>query len=146
MSGSESTADTPAEVPASPDGNSLVDHIRRRWEAIKAGDAGTWPVIIGLILIVALLLVRTDNYFTAGNFTNLMVQMAGVTMLAYGVVFVLLIGEIDLSIGYVCGIAGVVVAEAAVPGGQLQTSGIVAIIAIGVMCADRRSSRARSSR
>ena len=37
--------------------------------------------------------------------------MAGVTLLAYGVVFVLLIGEIDLSISYVSGIAGVVVAQ-----------------------------------
>ena len=41
-----------------------------------------------------------SNFFTAVNFINIIVQMAGVTMLAYGVVFVLLLGEIDLSIGY----------------------------------------------
>ena len=128
MSGSESTADTPAEVPASPDGNSLVDHIRRRWEAIKAGDAGTLPVIIGLILIVSFFYSQDSNYLTAGNFTNLMVQMAGVTTIAIGVVFVLLLGEIDLSIGYVSGIAGVVVAKLQFPDGSFQTSGIVAII------------------
>ena len=43
--------------------------------------------------------------------------MAGTTLLAYGVVFVLLIGEIDLSISYVSGIAGVVVAKLPMPDG-----------------------------
>ena len=57
-----------------------------------------------------------------------MVQMAGVTTIAIGVVFVLLLGEIDLSIGYVSGIAGVVVAKLQFPDGSWQTSGIVAII------------------
>ena len=128
MSASESAADTPAEVDASPDGNSLVDHVRRRWEAIKAGDAGTLPVIIGLILIVGFFYSQDSNYLTAGNFTNLMVQMAGVTTIAIGVVFVLLLGEIDLSIGYVSGIAGVVVAKLQFPDGSFETSGIVAII------------------
>ena len=85
MSGSESAADTPAEIPVSPDGNNLVDHIRRRWEAIKAGDAGTLPVIIGLILIVSFFYSQDSSYLTAGNFTNLMVQMAGVTTIAIGV-------------------------------------------------------------
>ena len=49
------------------------------------------------------------NFFTAANFVNVIVQMAGVTMIAFGVVFVLLLGEIDLSIGYVSGIAAVAV-------------------------------------
>ena len=47
---------------------------------------------------------------------NVILQMAGVTMIAYGVVFVLLLGEIDLSIGYVSGIAAVTVAEIQLPG------------------------------
>ncbi len=57
-----------------------------------------------------------------------MVQMAGVTTIAIGVVFVLLLGEIDLSIGYVSGIAGVVVAKLQFPDGSWETTGIVAII------------------
>ena len=44
-------------------------------------------------------------------------------MLAYGVVFVLLIGEIDLSIGFVGGVAGVVVAELQLPDGPYQIPG-----------------------
>ena len=127
MSAAESAVDTPPGG-GSPDGNSLGDHTRRRWEAIKAGDAGTLPVILGLILIVGFFYSQDSNYLTAGNFTNLMVQMAGVTTIAIGVVFVLLLGEIDLSIGYVSGIAGVVVAKLQFPDGSFETSGIVAII------------------
>ena len=55
--------------------------------------------------------------------------MAGVTTVAIGVVFVLLLGEIDLSIGYVSGIAGVVVAEMQLPNGRFEVKyGLVAII------------------
>src|SRR5918995_712146 len=53
--------------------------------------------------------------------------MAGVTLLAYGVVFVLLIGEIDLSISYISGIAGVIVAKLTVPDGN-EVAGLVAIL------------------
>ena len=86
------------------------------------------PVIVGLILIVGFFYSQNSNYLTAGNFTNLMVQMAGVTTIAIGVVFVLLLGEIDLSIGYVSGIAGVVVAKLQFPDGSWETTGLVAII------------------
>ena len=55
--------------------------------------------------------------------------MAGVTMLAYGVVFVLLIGEIDLSISYVSGVAGVVVAQLTLAGSSHELPGLLAIVA-----------------
>ena len=58
-------------------------------------------MIIGLIGIVIYFGLTTENFFTPVNFNNVIAQMAGVTMLAYGVVFVLLLGEIDLSIAYV---------------------------------------------
>ncbi len=128
MTASDTAADTATEAEAAPIGNSLGDHARRRFEAIKAGDAGTLPVILGLILIVSFFYSQNENFLTAGNFTNLMVQMAGVTTIAIGVVFVLLLGEIDLSIGYVSGIAGVVVAKLQFPDGSWETTGIVAII------------------
>ena len=62
-------------------------------------------------LIAIFFQAKNDNFLTAGNFINLIVQMAGSTMIAIGVVFVLLLGEIDLSIGYVSGVGGVVIAE-----------------------------------
>ncbi|MEX2614008.1 MAG: hypothetical protein WD380_10555 [Gaiellaceae bacterium] len=113
--------------------NRLSDIARRRWAALRAGDVGTLPIIVGLVLIVAFFYSRNSNYLTAGNFTNLMTQMAGVTTIAIGVVFVLLLGEIDLSIAYVSGIAGVVVAELQIPDSSWEVKGVVAIgIAVAV--------------
>ncbi len=119
---SESSAD-PAAL-----GTGLGDIARRRFEAIKAGDVGVLPVVVGLILITAFFYSKNSNFLTAGNFTNLMVQMAAITTIAIGVVFVLLLGEIDLSIGYVSGIAGVVVAQLQVPDGSLEVKGVIAIV------------------
>jgi D-xylose transport system permease protein len=111
----------------------LVDIARRRIAALRAGDVGTLPIIVGLVLIVAFFYSKNSNYLTAGNFTNLMTQMAGVTTIAIGVVFVLLLGEIDLSIAYVSGIAGVVVAELQIPDSSWEVKGVVAIgIAVAV--------------
>jgi len=107
--------------------NSLAAIARRRWEALKAGDVGSLPIIIGLALIVAFFYSKNENFLTAGNFTNLMTQMAGVTTIAIGVVFVLLLGEIDLSIAYVAGVAGVLVAQLQVPDGSYEVKGVFAI-------------------
>jgi D-xylose transport system permease protein len=109
-------------------GYGLAEIARRRWEAIKAGDVGNLPVIVGLIGICLFFYLKNDNFLTAGNFTNLMTQMAGVTTVAIGVVFVLLLGEIDLSIGYVSGVAGVIVAELQVPDGSWEIKGVLAIL------------------
>jgi D-xylose transport system permease protein len=116
-----------ATVDAAPSSNSLGAIARRRLDAFKAGDVGMLPIIIGLVLIVAFFYSKNSNYLSAGNFTNLMTQMAGVTTIAIGVVFVLLLGEIDLSIGYVSGIAGVVVAELQIPDSSWEVKGVLAI-------------------
>jgi D-xylose transport system permease protein len=106
---------------------SLLGIARRRWEALKAGDVGSLPIVVGLALIVAFFYSKNENFLTAGNFTNLMTQMAGVTTIAIGVVFVLLLGEIDLSIAYVAGLAGVLVAQLQVPDGSWEVKGVLAI-------------------
>ena len=71
--------------------------------------------MVGLLLVL-FFSFKTPVFFTADNFNNVIVQMAGTCMLAYGVVFVLLLGEIDLSIGYLSGLAAVFVAELQLPG------------------------------
>ena len=120
------TADAQA-IDAVPPSNSLGAIVRRRYELLKAGDVGTLPIIVGLIGIVAFFYWKNENYLSAGNFTNLMTQMAGVTTIAIGVVFVLLLGEIDLSIGYVSGVAGVIVAQLQIPDESWQVKGVLAI-------------------
>ena len=56
-------------------------------------------------------------------------------MLAYGVVFVLLLGEIDLSIGYVAGIGALIVAELQLPGSSRQMNGLLAMLIAVAACA-----------
>ena len=123
----------PAQAPDEPDPNSLRAIAQRKWEAWKAGDVGVMPVVVALIIITLVFYKVNSNFLTAGNFTNLMVQMAAVTTIAIGVVFVLLLGEIDLSIGYVSGIAGVVVAKLQFPDSSWEVRGVAAIaIAVAV--------------
>ncbi len=61
---------------------------------------------------------QNDRFLTAGNFVNLIVQSAAYTTIAMGIVFVLLLGEIDLSVGYVSGVAGVIAAVLLIPDGN----------------------------
>ena len=84
---------------------------------IRSGSLGSWPVIFALAIIVLVFSQTAQNFFTPGNFTNIITQMAGTCLLAYGVVFVLLIGEIDLSVSFVSGVAGVIVAKTQLPNG-----------------------------
>jgi D-xylose transport system permease protein len=84
---------------------------------IRSGNTGSLPVIVALAVIVLVFSQTAGNFFTPGNFTNIITQMAGTCLLAYGVVFVLLIGEIDLSVAFVSGVAGVVVAQLQLPNG-----------------------------
>ncbi len=100
---------------------------RARWDAFKGGDVGSVPVIVGIIAITIFFTAKTNIFFTAVNFSNLIGQMAGVTVIAVGIVFVLLIGEIDLSVGYVSGIGSVVVAEFQMAGSSHDYPGLVAI-------------------
>ena len=108
---------------------------RRALDNVRTGNLGILPIVIGLALIVVFFSFKATNFFTADNFNNIIVQMAGLTMLAFGVVFVLLLGEIDLSNGYLSGIAALAVAEFQLPGSSHEYPGLVAIaIAVG-LCA-----------
>jgi D-xylose transport system permease protein len=124
------SAETPAAAelrqPDEPD--SLVGLTRRRWEALKAGDVGSLPVLIFMVAIVVFFTLKVSVFFSAVNFDNLLPQMTQVTVMAIGVVFVLLIGEIDLSIGYLSGLAGVVLAELQLPGSGHDYAWWVAIL------------------
>ena len=128
-----SSAAPSAEVQApAAEQESLGSIIHARWEAFKGGDVGFLPVIVGILAIGGYFTLKTNIFFTAVNFSNLIQQMAGTTVIAIGIVFVLLIGEIDLSVGYVSGLASVTVAEMQLPGSSHQYPGLIAM-AIAVL-------------
>ena len=86
------------------------------------------PIVVALVLITIFFYSRNPNFVSATNFNNLIIQAAGTATIAFGVVFVLLIGEIDLSVGFVSGLAGITVAEMQLPGSSHQFPGLVAIL------------------
>ena len=121
---------TPSNTPATaaPAGSTVGDYARRWWRDVRAGELGSLPIVIGLIIIAIVFQSQNDRFLTAGNFVNLIVQAAGIMTIAMGVVFVLLLGEIDLSVGYVSGVAGVLCALLLLPDGA-DVPAVVAILA-----------------
>jgi D-xylose transport system permease protein len=102
-------------VPAELAAGSVGEYVRGSIARIRAGDSGILPVVGGLILISILFESLDSKFLTAGNLVNLLVQAAVFSLLAMGEVFVLLLGEIDLSVGYVAGLGAVVMADLAGP-------------------------------
>ncbi|MDX6205433.1 MAG: D-xylose transport system permease protein [Frankiales bacterium] len=78
---------------------------------LRGGEVGSMPVVVGLVALSLFFQSQNSNFLTAGNLTNLLVQGSGVAMIAMGVVFVLLIGELDLSVGSMAGVGGAVLAR-----------------------------------
>jgi D-xylose transport system permease protein len=109
----------------------LGDYARGWWTDVKGGELGSLPIIVGLIVIAIVFQTQNDRFLTAGNFVNLIIQSAPFAILAMGVVFVLLLGEIDLSIGFVSGVAGVLTAILLTPDGNELSTPITIVLALG---------------
>jgi len=86
----------------------LSSYLHDWWQGVKYGELGSLPIIVGLGVIVLFFGFKDPTFLTERNFTNLLLQMTAIATIAIGVVFVLLIGEIDLSVAYVSAVGGVV--------------------------------------
>ena len=103
---------------------------RARIAGIRAGELGSLPIIVGIILIAIYFQSRNDNFLTAGNFVNLIAQMSPIAIIGMGIVFVLLLGEIDLSVGFVSGVGGVICALLLIPDGNEVSPAVAIAVAI----------------
>ena len=106
-----------AELAVSPAiaSESLRDYVHQVGVRLRSGDTGVLPVVIALFGIAVIFQTQNSKFLSAGNLVNLLVQGAVFMLLAMGEVFALLLGEIDLSIGFVAGISGIVCAELVKP-------------------------------
>jgi D-xylose transport system permease protein len=95
------------------------------------GDLASLRVILGLALIWIIFQSQNDRFLTAVNLTNLMLQITAVGLISVGVVYVLLLGEIDLSVGAVSGLASAVMAVLNVKHGWNPYLAIVAGVLVG---------------
>src|SRR3954451_18544715 len=118
---------SPATAPAA----TLGAYARRWVENVRGGELGTLPIIIGLFIICIVFQTQNDQFLTAGNIVNLMVQGAAFAIIAMGIVFVLLLGEIDLSVGFVSGVAGVLTALLLLPDGSSVPTAVAIAAALG---------------
>ena len=103
----QGTSATPSTPPQGI-GESLAEAWRAYVARLRTGEWGALPIFAGLVALAILFGGLNDRFWTAQNFVNLLLQMAGVTTIAIGVVFVLLIAEIDLSVAFVSGVGGVI--------------------------------------
>jgi D-xylose transport system permease protein len=93
---------TQTAATAAPDviADSFGEYVKIWWTRVRGGESGALPVILGLAVIVIYFQARSSLFLSAGNLVNLITQAAFFVMLGMAEVFVLLLGEIDLSIGY----------------------------------------------
>ena len=93
------------------------------------GDLASLRVVIGLALIWAIFQFENDRFLSAQNLTNLMLQITAIGLISVGIVYVLLLGEIDLSVGAVSGLAAAVMAVLNVKHGWNPYLAIAAAVA-----------------
>jgi len=128
-----STVAPPPPAEASGGGTQTVAaYARSWWVGVKSGDLGSLPILVGLIIIAVVFQTQNDRFLTAGNFVNLLVQTAPYAVIAMGVTFVLLLGEIDLSIGFVSGVGGVLTALLLTPDGNELPTWLTLLVVFAV--------------
>lgn len=99
---------------------------------IRSGDLGMMPVITGLIIIWIVFYTQNPRFLSSRNLVELSLDSATIGMISVGVVLILLLGEIDLSIGSVSGVGGSILAVLLVYQGWPLATAILAAVATGL--------------
>ncbi|MFH9982555.1 sugar ABC transporter permease [Streptomyces sp. NPDC017179] len=100
---------------------------------MRAGDLGAIPVVIGLIAICAIFQSLDSAFLGAENLNNIFVAMVATGMMSVGIIFVLLLGEIDLSVGSVSGVSSAIMAVMSITHGMNEWLAVVTALAAGAV-------------
>ncbi|WP_084957803.1 sugar ABC transporter permease [Thermoactinospora rubra] len=84
--------------------------VREYVDRVRGGDLGALPAVLGLVVLTVVFSAFQPIFFSPGNFANLLTQGAVYVVIAMGLIFVLLLGEIDLSAGFTSGVCAAVLA------------------------------------
>jgi simple sugar transport system permease protein/D-xylose transport system permease protein len=111
------TPTTPTQAPTAldrgderlQDDAGLGGALRSFWRSVKAGDVGVLPVVVGLLVICTIFQSLNPIFLSSANLVNLTLDSCAVGIISLGIVCVLLVGEIDLSVGSVSGLSGAIV-------------------------------------
>src|SRR5579864_8145710 len=109
----EAAADVPPELVA----QSLGQYLRASWARVRGGNSGVLPVVLAIVVVAISFQVANSQFLSALNLVDLFKQSTVYMVLAMAEIFALLLGEIDLSVGLVMALGGVVVVELVQPGG-----------------------------
>ncbi|MFJ2720724.1 sugar ABC transporter permease [Streptomyces sp. NPDC087437] len=107
-----------------------LDEFKRK---MRAGDLGAIPVVIGLIAICAIFQSLDSAFLGAENLNNIFVAMVATGMMSVGIIFVLLLGEIDLSVGSVSGVSSAIMAVMSITHGVNEWLAVVTALAAGAV-------------
>ncbi|EEP71676.1 monosaccharide-transporting ATPase [Micromonospora sp. ATCC 39149] len=108
-------------------------HVRNYVSRVRGGEIGALPAVLGLIVLCTVFAIMRPSFLSAGNFANLFTQGAAVTLIAMGLVFVLLLGEIDLSAGFASGVCAAILANVVTVLGYPWWVAVLAAIVTGVL-------------
>ncbi|MEJ7647435.1 MAG: hypothetical protein WKF57_00080 [Nakamurella sp.] len=100
---------------------------------IRSGDLGALPVVVGLIIVWVVFQILNPVFLSTSNMVNLTLECVSVGVIALGIVCVLLVGQIDLSVGSVSGLAGAVTAVLFVNQRWPLPAAILVAIVVGVV-------------
>src|SRR5579859_3893664 len=123
-----------AEVPPELLAQSLGQYLRAWLQRIRGGDSGVLPVLLGIIVVAVAFQVANGKFLSPQNLVNLFEQSTIYMLLAIAEIFALLLGEIDLSVGLVMGLASVVVAELVQPAGANLPWWVAIIVTLIASC------------
>jgi len=112
---------------------SLGDAARDYLNRLRGGDMGSLPALLGLVVLFMVFTGLHDRFLTTYNMANLVVQAASICVLAMGLVFVLLLGEIDLSAGVAGGASATITALSIVDNGWPWWVATLAGIGVGAL-------------
>jgi D-xylose transport system permease protein len=113
--------------------NTFSEYLRGQWLKMKGGDSGALPVLVGFVIIIVIFQSQNDKFLSSGNLVNLIQQAGFLVVFGLAEIFILLLGEIDLSIGFNAAVGATVTAELAAP--PHNQSWLVAVLAGVAVCA-----------
>src|SRR5689334_2997827 len=123
LADSDFAADTRAD-------DTFWDAVRSYLRRVRGGDMGSLPAVLGLIVLFIVFGLANERFMSALNLANLVTQAGSICVLAMGLIFVLLLGDIDLSAGVAGGVSACAMALAITNHGWPWWAAVLA----GVVC------------